>query len=164
MSSVEKCPCCGAKEAWTKFSEETQEFGPTSSHFSVDDLSGGRCLKCGEELFSPESNKKIVTAINDANRKKNADFVKNVRKNKIGITQGEAVERQQTAVDSSSIGEVVGEVLDVSLDCLASAGSATVDVACVVGSCVGNVAVGTVEVAGSIIGGAFELLGSISSD
>ncbi|WP_122529795.1 type II TA system antitoxin MqsA family protein [Pseudomonas viridiflava] len=91
MSSVEKCPCCGAKEAWTKFSEETQEFGPTSSHFSVDDLSGGRCLKCGEELFSPESNKKIVTAINDANRKKNADFVKNVRKNKIGITQGEAV-------------------------------------------------------------------------
>ncbi|MEE4156360.1 type II toxin-antitoxin system MqsA family antitoxin [Pseudomonas viridiflava] len=91
MSSVEKCPCCGAKEEWTKFSEETQEFGPTSSHFSVDDLSGERCLKCGEELFSPESNKKIVTAINDANRKKNADFVKNVRKNKIGITQGEAV-------------------------------------------------------------------------
>lgn len=91
MSSVGKCPCCGANEAWTRFSGVTQEFGPTSSHFSVDDLSGERCLKCGEEVFSPESNKRIVTAINDANRKKNAEFVKNVRKNKIGITQGEAV-------------------------------------------------------------------------
>jgi HTH-type transcriptional regulator/antitoxin MqsA len=91
MSSVGKCPCCGANEAWTSFSGETQEFGPTSSHFSVDDLSGEKCLKCGEIIFSPESNKAIANAINNANRKKNAEFIKNVRKNKIGITQSEAV-------------------------------------------------------------------------
>jgi HTH-type transcriptional regulator/antitoxin MqsA len=89
-SSVEKCPCCGANEAWTRFSGETQEFGPVSGRYSVENLSGERCLKCGEEIFSPESNKKVTEAINQANRKKNADFIKNVRK-RIGITQGEAV-------------------------------------------------------------------------
>ncbi|WP_095126663.1 type II toxin-antitoxin system MqsA family antitoxin, partial [Pseudomonas sp. Irchel s3a12] len=78
-------------DAWAKFSGETQEFGPASSHFPVENLSGEKCLKCGEEVFSPESNRKITAAINDASRKKNAAFIKNVRKNKIGITQGEAV-------------------------------------------------------------------------
>lgn len=91
MSSVGKCPCCGANEAWTKFSGETQKFGPTSSQFSVDNLSGERCIVCGDAILSPESNKNVTTAINDASRKRNAEFIKNVRKNKIGITQGEAV-------------------------------------------------------------------------
>lgn len=89
-SSLEKCPCCGANEAWTNFSGETQEFGPASGRYTVEDLSGEKCLKCGEVFFSPESNSKITEAINYASRRRQAEFVKSVRK-KIGITQGEAV-------------------------------------------------------------------------
>lgn len=91
MSSLGKCPSCGASEAWIAFSGESRGFGPASSRYTVDNLSGHRCGVCGEEVFSSSSNELIADAVNLANRRKNADFVKSVRRNKLSITQIDAV-------------------------------------------------------------------------
>lgn len=72
--------------------------------------------------------------------------------------QGAAGSQQASNIDFAG-GAM--EVLDIGLDLLTSAGSATLEGACTVASCVGDVAVGTAEVAGAIVGGTIEVIGSI---
>lgn len=75
-----------------------------------------------------------------------------------------AVQSQQASnVDTTTVTDTALDILDIGLDLLTSAGSATVEGACAVASCAGDVVVGAAEVTGSIIGGAFEILGEILS-
>lgn len=77
--------------------------------------------------------------------------------------QTSAQSQQASNVDTASIADGALDILEIGLDLLTSAGSATVDGACAVASGVGDVVVGTCEVAGSVIGGIGELIGEILS-
>lgn len=69
--------------------------------------------------------------------------------------------QQASNVDAAGFFDGALDLLDVGLDLLGDAGSATVEGACAVASCAGDIAVGAVEVTGSIIGGTFEVIGEI---
>lgn len=88
MLNIGKCPSCGKEGNWTDLIGVSYEVSPS---LTVHGISGKKCNGCGEVIFTDESYKKIEAAINQQSRKKNAAFIQDVRINKLGITQIEAV-------------------------------------------------------------------------
>lgn len=73
--------------------------------------------------------------------------------------QTAAQSQQATNVDSNSFADGVSEALDIGLDLLTSAGTATLEGACTVASCAGDVLSGTAEAAGEVVGAIAEGIG-----
>ena len=91
MSSGKFCPSCECESVLVDFKKNSYEIGRGESTSEIENISGEICNACGEEFLSKESAERIANFIDSQSRKKNGEFIKNVRKNRLNITQTEAV-------------------------------------------------------------------------